>query len=219
MRAKLLLLLVFPILLLSYSCDEDDVIIIPEEEEPNAENSLYENDLFLFYLEKEIELSNAAIADLELLIEESANDPEQQEAFIMQQDSIYGAVEAYESEFQIAFEENQIGIIPPRLPVPPPPPCPGIATCLPAPDLLKYILVFSEHIENGFLIEIVENNSEELIYSNANTELTPLDGTEELIFASNIDLGDFNGEMRINITRNVNGKQPRSYSVRGNIGE
>lgn len=212
MRAKLILLLVFPILLLSFSCEDDDDNNQEEQQEIvlTQENTYYEGDLYRLYLDAEIETTNSLISEVQLDLEQAPNNIE----LINQLETLNTSLDQLENNVdnQNNAEEAIIGV--PRIPrIPPIPPMPCLSgACI--PNVFNSIIITQD--VQSVVIAIQNQQTQEVIAVAAINEFTPLPEWNNLLSATTIDIQGFTGAITINVARtNVNG-QVTKYSVSGN---
>ncbi|WP_299625475.1 hypothetical protein [uncultured Tenacibaculum sp.] len=201
MKTSLLFkLLIVPVLIFSCSNNtdmetiEDETLAVKEgkktllkrgEEEPNVENTYYEEDLYIFYLENTLTRQYEKKEELLLKIEEGEED----------------LIEKLEL-LQKSIKENEKALkffrIRPRVPsLPPPPlPCPKkITSCRLPLNSYNFILLNKDIKEFSIQIKTEEG---EII--SENKELFPAENFEGLP-AIQLDKKDFSGKVVLSITK------------------
>ncbi|SNR15074.1 hypothetical protein [Tenacibaculum jejuense] len=198
MKTSLIKLLIVPVLIFSCSnnselenidetitSNENKKVLLIRSEEPNQDNSYYEEDLYIFYLENTIVKQHKLKEDLLLKIEQGEEE----------------LIEKLEA-LQKSIEKNQQTLkffrIRPRVPgLPPPPvPCPKKITSCRIP-LSSYNFIVTNKDLKGILVKIKTKEGEVISY---NKELFPAENFEGLP-TIRLEKKDYSGDVTLSITK------------------
>ena len=198
MKTSLLRLLIVPVLIISCSNNADLETLQEEnlttsektifkrgEEEPNKDNTYYEEDLYIFYLENTIARQNITKEELLLKIEEG------EEELIEELEALQKSIEANEKALKFFRIRPRVPSLPP-----PPLPCPKkITSCRLPLNSYNFILLNKDIKEFSVQIKTEEG---EIISDNK--ELFPAENFEGLP-AVQLDKKDFSGNVVLSITK------------------
>lgn len=197
MKTSLFKLLIVPVLIISCSNNSEletlqaenlefsETTIFKRNEEPNHDNTYYEEDLHIFYLENKIAKQHKTKEELLLKIEEGEED------LIEELEKLQRDIETNEKALKFLEVSPRVPSLPP-----PPVPCPKkITSCRLPLNSYNFILLNKDIKEFSVQIKTEEG---EIISDNK--ELFPAENFEGLP-AAQLDKKDFSGNVLLSITK------------------
>lgn len=213
MRKTLFLLSSFLLLLIIVvSCDDDDNFNNGNDGQIvlTSENNLYEGDLYVLYLEREVTNTENSITLLQDIIDNNQGTPEIE----IQLDEAQQQLDILNTNLAVQMGIEAQYVLPPRLPRTPvnppnpPSPCDG---CLPLPGSFTNITISPDIVRLN--IRILDYNTEDEIETVTFNAFNPAANYDGVVSIQSASLNNFTGQAIVIIERQDVNDITTSYSL------